>query len=98
MTSHSPTVGEKHATTGRSMSGNGGHTPGLVKWVVGAFLSGLLTSVAFLLATDRARIDGRAEAAYQLATENHTAIAVLATVLERIEHNQGRILERLTSD
>jgi hypothetical protein len=73
---------------------------GMTKWMVGAFFSGIITVMGFLLVLDRARIAADATAALHKAVENDKQIAVMQTTLgtieerlKSIEKDQKAILE-----
>jgi cysteine synthase len=72
----------------------------LQAWVTAAFTAGIISSLAFLLVSDRARIQDTAADALKKATANDKAIAVMLTELRgiqnrltRIEDTQEEILE-----
>ena len=57
----------------------------MTKWVVSAFLSGILTVLGFMLVLDRARIVADTSRALVLATANDKNIAVMQTTLDTID-------------
>ena len=78
--------------------GKGIISRGMVQWVVGAFLTGIISAVAFFAVTDRARIADEAHDAFVLGMENRAEIQVLKAELkrlERIERDQREILTLL---